>query len=52
MARARARGDEIDTVEGNTTSGNSGDQANGGMVAQRTRTKSLVRAAYRVSNNF
>lgn len=52
MARARAAGDNIQTVEGNTSSGTSGDQSNGGMVAERLRAKSLVRAAYRVSNTF
>lgn len=42
-------GSYITTIEGNTSSGTSGSQGNGGVVARRTRSWSVVRAVVRPS---
>jgi hypothetical protein len=40
-------GDTVYTIEGNTSSGNSGSQSNGGGVFRRTRDRSLIAAVVR-----
>lgn len=40
-------GSYVYAIEGNTSSGSSGDQANGGCVARKKRKKSLVLGAFR-----
>lgn len=42
LARGPAKGGVIPTIEGNTSAGNSGSQANGGGVYKRTRSVGLV----------
>ena len=41
------QGSTVTAIEGNTSAGSSGSQANGGGVFRRTRNKSLVRAYIR-----
>lgn len=43
----RVSGSYVYAIEGNTSSGSSGDQSNGGCVARKKRKKSLVLGAYR-----
>lgn len=50
LAATPPRGDEVATIEGNTSSGVAGNQSDGGMVATRIRHKSVVRAAIRLAN--
>lgn len=45
----RVSGGYVYAIEGNTSSGSSGDQANGGCVARKKRKKTLVLGAYRPS---
>jgi hypothetical protein len=42
-------GSNVTTIEGNTSASSSGSQSNGGMVAKRTRSTSVILGAYRPS---
>lgn len=48
----RQRGDSVQTIEGNTSPGNRGSQANGGGVYRRVRARSWVRGCIDMSDFY
>lgn len=52
MAANPPAGDNLATIDGNTSSGTAGSQSDGGMVAERIRSRSQVRAAFRMTNTY